>query len=54
MGTRGITKGPAKESMKIHDHSQIYDDTVPGGGSGGMMLDLSAEAAVGEDSDGEG
>ena len=40
--------------MKIHDHSQIYDDTVPGGGSGGMMLDLSAEAAVGEDSDGEG
>ena len=35
--------------MKIHDESQIYDDTVPGGG---MMFDLSAEDAVDDDEDG--
>jgi hypothetical protein len=38
--------GAAKESMKIHDESQIYDDAVP---SGGMMFDLSAEDAVDDD-----
>ena len=25
---------------------QIYDDAVPAGGGGGMMLDLSAEASI--------
>ena len=35
--------------MKIHDESQIYDDTVPGGG---MMFDLSAEDDGNDGNDG--